>query len=117
MTKAVVEWNRSGQGEQFSHLAVLGFDGVRVAPNVMAIMLLLGRGILGHFVRASLASWRPKDYERLALELLDAEDGEIRRVDQVAVLKQLLLNLVELPLRNAGGNTGWPSLQSCPMTR
>src|SRR6266498_303978 len=103
MANTVVERNGGGKTDQLAQVPVLGFDGIGVAPDVVAIVFVFGRDVLRGLVGPRLAPWRPEDDERFALKLFDAENREIRWANGVAVLKQFLLNLVELPLRNADG--------------
>ena len=87
MTNPVVERHSSGEGVQLAQVAVLGFDGVGEAADVKAIVLFVSRNALGHFVRSSLPTGCPKDHERLAVKLLNAESWKIGWMDQMAVLE------------------------------
>ena len=67
-------------------------------------MVFLGLGDHGarRLVRSILSSRGPQDDQVSALELLDAQDREVRGLDQVAVGQQFPLNLVELICLQAG---------------
>ena len=61
---------------------------------------VLGRDFLGSRVRSRLTAGSPEHDQLLTGKLLDAEHGKVGRLDQVAILQKLPLNLVEMILRD-----------------
>ncbi len=99
----VVERDGGGQAEQLPLFVALGLDGAGVAADVVMQNAVLGRDFLGSHVGAVLAAGRPEHDQVLAVDLLDAELGEVGRLDQIAVAEQFPLDLVERTVRDADG--------------
>ena len=96
---AVVKRHLGGQAQQFLLNFPLGFHCAAVAPDVIAPDLVApGRHRLWRLVRAVLAARRPQHKQLALLKLLNAQHGEIRRLNQLAVRQQLALDFVQLLL-------------------
>ena len=103
LAEPVVEGDRCREAEQFPLVVAPGFDGAGVAADVVVVHPVLGRDLLGSLVRPVLAAGGPQHDEVLAFDRLDAEDGEVGRLDQIAGGEEFLLDFVQLVIGHAHG--------------
>src|SRR5262245_54251089 len=98
MALTIIERDRCRQPQKFLLVLTVraDLDGVGIAADVVMVFLRSGGNGTRGLVRAVLATGCPEHDQVAALILLDTQDREVRRLDQVAVPKQFLLNPVEL---------------------
>jgi len=86
-TLPIVERNGRGQPQKFLLILAVGlkFDRARVSTDVVVILLHLRGDGTRSLVRPVLPAGCPQHDQVSTLELLNAQDGKVRGLDQIAV--------------------------------
>ena len=99
----VIEGDLSRQTDQLPLRLSLGLHRAGIAADVVMVFLGLSRHLLRHLIGTGQTAGSPEHEERPPLIALYTQVWEIGGLDQIAVSLKLLLDLIELILRNPSG--------------
>ena len=103
MVQPVVKGHGRSQFLQLLQVTVFGDDRAGITADVIGVILVPGHDIFGDAVRPILAARAPDDQDGGIFAFLDGDNRHVMRMDEVRVLKQFLLDAIELIGRNALG--------------